>query len=376
MTSKSLREINFKISKNNFEIRNHIDHKSRDVQMVRLKFIVCPSEFTSYDVVNESSLIVPAMDLQSIVEFAEGIKEELKILFTENGKPLIASVLACDGTARIQMFVSSMLEKDLNNTRKLPATTSYKEVVNTYLESRKGCEVSLSELSESEIHRTVSPSVGTFGSNLMTSGSDLRFENTNSRKRKSNKEDLPNDCQDNDASNVIPSSFDQMKKQKLDQVANQEEQEVSQIIADLANMDNIDDLGIENLPRHTSSMNFLAGMEKFTVQRDNCDSSDCNPTQGSSRFDVSKAKFVTEDIVQASQHGVKNATTSNLRSKLKTVDENKKRPRKSSSEKLKISSTNREMKSLFATVLNTNLSLNSKFGNIQVLRSDSESDGD
>lgn len=174
MTSKSIREVTFKVSQTNFEVRNHIYHPDKDVQTVRLKYIIDSSEFTSYDVLRESFLIVPAVDLQAIAEFAEGIKEELKILFTENGKPLTASVLASDGTARIQMFVSSMLEKDLNKPRNLPATTSYKEVVNTYLESRKCCEVS--KLSESEIHRTMSPSVGTFGSNLMTSVSDLRLD--------------------------------------------------------------------------------------------------------------------------------------------------------------------------------------------------------
>jgi hypothetical protein len=378
ITSKNLREVAFNVTKGSFEVRNHISHPDKDVQTVRLLFKLTPAEFTSYEVVKECCLIVSSQDLHSIIEFAEEAKEEVKILFTENGKPLITSVLSADGTTRVQMFVSSMKERDLKEARKVPSTTSYKEVVTSYLETRKGqvgseaIEMSFRNLSETEMQRTVSPRVDTFGSHGMTSISALRAEPSNPQKRKSS-ELLPQIAQDFDVE--ANESFDHHKKQRLEEVQSQaEEQEVSQIIADLENMAYEDENAVSgNPPRNTSSLTFLDGMEKFKVNlpRQLSDETDSDRTHCSARFDKSKARFATEDLQGDLNQDCSSSSSRSLRSSLKPANENRKIPKNPLQIK-KVITLNSHAKNTFLGVLK---SANSKIdGNVQVQTSDPESD--
>lgn len=391
MTSKSLREVAFHVCKNHLEIRNHINHPEKDVQTVRLKFKLDPAEFTSYDVFKESCLILSSQDLLSIVDLAENVKDELKIVFTKNGKPFIASVLSSEGSARIQMAMSSLREETLNSIRKPPLATSYKQVVNSYLETRKSVhgseylEQSFAELSDTEMQRAISPKVGTFESN-QASGSKLRLE----KKRKSI-EMLPLPDEDFDATNAdIVSSFEQMKKQKIDVVQSQEEaQEVSQIMADLENMnyDDDDDVRNGNPPRNTSSLNLLAGMEKmkFNIKmkvstRDTLsggETSDSDQAQNSARFDRSKAKFATDELFSSQNFPSTTSLNENQRASVAAVSgsksggENRAKPKKTPSQVQKIVSTNRYAKKSFGILKQANSSFE---GRTLAPSSDPESD--
>lgn len=370
MTSKSFRHITFDVFKNHFEVKNHIEHPEKDVQTVRLKFKLDPAEFTTYQIQQDSSLIFSAHDLTLIIDLAESFKEEVKIIFTKNSRPMIASLLSGEESARIELVMSTIREETLKSMKKLPLATSYKQVVNSYLETRKSIhgsealKTTQDELSDSEMHRAISPRIDTFESNL-ASGSNLRAERSNPQKRKSI--ELPND--DFDATQDIP-EVEKSKKQKLDKVCSQlEEEEVSQILAGFENMDYEDDLVIGNPLRDTSSLNVLAGMEKlkFNINRKESrdtlsggDTTDSEKQPSNERFDKSMAKFSTEDLFSNSQ------LIPTPRSVL--MEENCGLPKKTLNQRRKKLKSNRRPRIIGADV-DTN-----SYGQIRVECSDNESD--
>lgn len=385
LASKSLREVAFNVFKDFVEIRNHINHPDKDVQTVRLKFKLDSTEFTSYEIANDSCLILSSVDLLSIVELAEHVKDEVKLIFTKNGKPLIASVLSGEGNVRIQLVMSTMREETLKTLRKPPLATSYKQIVNSYLETRKSLhgsedlEVSIAELSDTEMQRAISPRVDSFGSHL-ASGSKLRNEVSVPQKRKSVEltpfEDLV-------ASNAeIPESYEQLKKQKIDEIQSQEEQEVSKILTDLENYNYEDEeIEIGNPPRNTSSLKMVEGMAsikfnlklKGTISNDTLsgETSESELPACSARFDATKARFATEDLVNTKN--VRRSSRSSAGSPVVAkTNENQAKPKKTKSQVQKIIRTNRLAKEIFGGVLKT---MNSTTGGETLVRcSDPESD--
>lgn len=308
---KNLRELAFAITKTRTEIRNHINHPEKDVQTVRLKYQLDPAEFTSYDIAQDTTtLILSSQDFLSIVELSEASGDELKITFTENGKPLIAS-FDMDASVKVQMVMSTMREETLKSMRKPPEATTYKALMGSYIESRRsaGKDDLAEQRGISITGSMLSPEIDSFQSNSRTKANAPSKSNQNKRRSV----ELPNPASEDNL------NISQPKRQKSndDELTQKENQEVSQILADLVDVLDVDDIegnAFENPPQNASKLNLFAGLaeKNIRVRLHNSQFS----TEGivydshkSARLDISKANYPvqgddTESIFESNQENL------------------------------------------------------------------------
>lgn len=215
------------------EIRNHINHPDKDVQTVRLKFPLFPSEFIDYEVSEDALLIVSSKDFFSILEFVDSSGDELKIVYASNGRPLVVSVEK-NSTVKLQLVLATLHEDTLKNKRKPVGMTSYRALMESRLIS-VNAKSPEQEISDTEVHKIVSPRVSSF--NSFTIGA------LNSAKRKSDKMTADGDS----GSAELP------KKQKSSETElTQKEHNVSGAIADLMLCDDDGLRGVYSETSHSS----------------------------------------------------------------------------------------------------------------------------
>lgn len=272
------------------EIRNYINHPDKDVQTVRLKYQLDTAEFTSYDVLDNSRLIVSSHDFLSIVELSEASGDELRIVFTKNGKPLIASFERED-SIKVQMVMSTMREETLKLLKQPAGATSYKALMGSYIEGRRShgndChELSINNLTES----VMSPRIDSFESNP-------RSKIALTKRKSVEMTPAPQDD-----SEVHPDVVKSKKQKPNETLTQEEQQEVSQMLLDLAAHDGVDDDDemFFNRPRITPSPNIFAGLAERNIRvqlRNTIIESPAPPEIiDSVRFDTSRANFASEDI--------------------------------------------------------------------------------
>lgn len=304
---KNLRELAFDITKQRTEIRNHINHPDKDVQTVRLKYQLDPAEFTSYDIAQDSTtLILSSQDFLSIVELSEVSGDELKITFTKNGRPLIAS-FEMDASVKVQMVMSTMREETLKTMRKPPGATTYKALMGSYIESRRSA--GKDDLVEQIVNITesmLSPQVGSFESNSRKKMNAPSDSNQNKRRSVELANPMPED-------NL---NVSQPKRRKSHELSQRENQEVSQILADLVDVDDDDTDGnaFENPPGNTSKLNLFDGLadKNIRVRLPNSQISTegiIHDSHKSVRLDISKVNFNiqsddTDSIFESNQENL------------------------------------------------------------------------
>lgn len=286
---KTLREFAFDVTTARTEIRNHINHPDKDVETVRLKYKLDPAEFTSYDVAENSRLILSSQDFMSIVELAETSGHELKIIFTTNGKPLIAS-FEMEDVVKVQMVMSTMREETLKTMNKPTGATSYKALMGSYIERRSLGD--LTDQSSKQLSETVmSPRIDSFQAH------SKNLKPATAVKRKSS------ELIASSPAAAVPSLGSSKKQKTSESLTQEEQQEVSKMLVDLENVADEDnpeeeeDEILENPPRNTSSLNQFAGIS-VRIQRSIQNTESSTPERnGSYRFDVSKANFPSEALI-------------------------------------------------------------------------------
>lgn len=303
---KNLRELAFDITKERTAIRNHINHPDKDVQTVRLNYQLDPAEFTSYDISQDkTTLILSSQDFLSIVELSEASGDELKITFTKNGKPLIAS-FEMDASVKVQMVMSTMREETLKTMRKPPSATTYKALMGSYIESRRSA--GKDDLLEQFVNVTesmLSPQVGSFETNSRKKTPSE--SNHNKRRSVESANSEPED-------NLNASQPKRRKSQCEDELTQKEYQEVSQVLADL--VDDDDDFNgnaFENPPRNASKLNLFDGLaeKNIRVKLDNTQISTegiIRDSHESVRLDISKVQYIhsidTDSIFESHQENI------------------------------------------------------------------------
>ena len=133
---KTIRELNLVISKDKTILRNHIDHPEKDVETVRLQWGMDSSEFTTYEVSEKTSIIIPSQDFISVMELAELYQSNLKMSFTKTGEPFIITVQneSCFLTT---IVLATLKENTLKSLRKPKNIQNYKELINSYMGHNK-----------------------------------------------------------------------------------------------------------------------------------------------------------------------------------------------------------------------------------------------
>jgi hypothetical protein len=360
---KNLRELSLDINIAQMEMRNYINHPDKDVQTVRLKYQLDPAEFISYDVLENSCLIVSSHDFLSVVELAEASGNELRIIFTKNGKPLIASFERED-SIKVQMVISTMREETLKLLKQPAGATSYKALMGSYIEGRRshGPGPERFELTDNLTESAMSPRIDSFESNPR---SKVYLKPLTVQAKAKRKSFEMTTAPEEDP--VIPTVITKTKKQKPNDTLTQEEQqEVSQMLVDIAAVDLEEDNDmLFNPTRNTSSLNMFAGLaeRKIKVQpRPTVNESEVPIASTETfRFDLSKANLPSEDI----QH------TETMPDSIRALPDDIIRSSQKSLDLLKTKKSNYYAKKLFAGILKPK---EKKNGKLLAPKTDSESD--
>lgn len=291
-------------------------------------------------------------DFLAVVELAEQTGDELKLVFTTNGKPMVAS-FETDASIKVQMILATIREESLKIRQ--PQVSSYKELMGRYIEGRKAVDEvanNPTNFSISELHRVFSPSVETFAGNLRSKPS------RSSAKRRSS-ETKEGEKYENDANLFVPDQLLLTKKKKPNEqvLSQQEELEVSKMLADLANADDDEE-------PYVDKSNILVNFErniKVTLKSAAVESqseSESLAESGSIRFEG--VNLPSEAIVPEKSDQEKS---------LPATDENF--PRKTASQKIRLKKENELARKLFGAILEPkNISLPCT----QVANSDPDSD--
>jgi hypothetical protein len=265
---KNQRELTLSTLSDRLEIGNYISHPDKDVQTLRLHMKIDKAELIEYQVENEHRLIVCAKDFSSFLEQAEAISEEFTLTFVKSGKPLLATAKSNDGLIIVEIAMSTLREETLRKTRKPPEIQTYRELMGSFIGNRNKVvqndndNLSLRDLSDSEMNRVMSPRVETCGISGINSVKTSSRQKSDS-KRKSN-ENL--DSIDIDNSTVAK------KRKSLEQ--NNEDQRVSHILAALqdSNLDFSDDEGNKDqTENNVQGLNQISINEEVNVEVHNED---------------------------------------------------------------------------------------------------------
>lgn len=148
------------ISKNKAVLKNHIDHPEKDVETVRLQWGMDSSEFSTYDVNEETSIIIPSQDFISVMELAEMYQSNLKMTYSKTGEPFIITVQneSCFLTT---IVLATLKENTLKSLRKPKNIQNYKELINSYMghnKKRKSETTAIDTSKSIDIPRNVSKS--------------------------------------------------------------------------------------------------------------------------------------------------------------------------------------------------------------------------
>ena len=158
------------ISKGKAVLKNHIDHPEKDVETVRLQWGMDSSEFSTYEVNEETSIIIPSQDFISVMELAELYQSNLKMTYTKTGEPFIITVQneSCFLTT---IVLATLKENTLKSLRKPKNIQNYKELINSYMghnKKRKSDTVAVNTSKsidvlrhDSKSHRLANVSLGT-----------------------------------------------------------------------------------------------------------------------------------------------------------------------------------------------------------------------
>lgn len=309
---KNIREIAINFTKEQMKIENHINHPEIDVQTVRLKYELDPTEFTSYDVIADTRLILSSHDFLSIVELAETSKDELKITFIKNGKPLICEI-GDQNSGQVRMVMTTMREDLLKASRKPPGATSYKELMGSYISVRQNSETpeKSRHISDTEMHRAMSPGVESFQPSSKISQSLFRTNQSSVPKRKST--EMTDENRDNSISSQSQNDEPPKKMRVGGNLTQADEDAISQMIdeADLEEQMEepmVEDVEVEtnegdigpSPPQENSNCGFMKGLNNLRVKSKlgttvvQSESSEYNEdSEYNDRFDVSKANFPT-----------------------------------------------------------------------------------
>lgn len=264
------------------------------------------AEFSEYEVAEDTCLIILAQDFLSIIEFAEATGDDIKIMFSTNGEPMIVSVEK-DASIKIEMVMATMREDTLKNIRKPPQNTSYKELMGSYIEGRlvsndvdEQPEPSLFNFSDNGM---LNPKVDSFvlsAKNTKASISQLR---SNAKRKSSEMIETPTD-----KSIDVSMEIENPKKHKQNETLTQKEQaQVLQVITDLQlsqEGEEFDEIEV-NAPRNSSSLKFLDGFQaqkviprsKSTLVSTLVGSQTDSESNGSERFNAGKANYPSEDLL-------------------------------------------------------------------------------
>lgn len=131
-----------------------------------MNFPICANELIHYDIKDEHRLIISTDNFMALLEAGQSLSDELTLVFTKNGKPLIASTTSKDKLVDIKMILSTIREETLKKNRKLPEAQSYRELVVSYIENREKKKRDRDEivnprgnLSDTEMNRVCSPTI-------------------------------------------------------------------------------------------------------------------------------------------------------------------------------------------------------------------------
>lgn len=301
---KGISELSITVTKNKVEIRNHINYPEKDFQTVRLMYRIDKSSFLEHVVDNDTCLIILSHDFLSILKYADAMRGQLEIKFSTSGNPIVVSVER-DPSIKIEMIMATMEKEALKSLRKPPSVTSCRDLMETFVESRlirrkRENEKNLFNFSNTKKEERLNPKVDLFASTSFKKNVKEKKKTEDRRinaKRKSSK--MMED------SNEITTSSDKFKKHKQSEVLTQrEEDEVSQVIADLEFLDDEENYNIQlNEQSNTSDFNFLDGMEGMKINQRKIgtmiNSSQEPESSDNIRFDASKANFPSEDFPEA-----------------------------------------------------------------------------
>lgn len=282
------------------------------MQTIRLHYQLDPDEFITYDVEDDNRLIIFSKDFLPLLEIAEVSESDIQINFTHSSDPVFVNV-TLDQSVALQVMMSSMREDFLKDRTNPPAQTSYKEVMDSYIQQVQSGKKAVTEsppksISDTEMKRIVDPSVGSFGTSGRSSQKVVTAESSARSKRKST------EMSEVSTNNAFAHSSDvSFKKPKPNQQLSQKEQEeVSQLVMDLESMDYDEDEDFECLaqPKPLSLLKpsisvskILDGLKPMnrrqTVTKSRSQSSSVceSETSQSVRLDVSMAKFNSEKEV-------------------------------------------------------------------------------
>ncbi|CRL05912.1 CLUMA_CG018925, isoform A [Clunio marinus] len=309
---KSLRELSIAVNEERLEVTNHIDHPDKDVETVRLKYPLDPQEFTSYDVSETTRLIFSSQDFLSMVEFSESSNQELKLIFTKGGKPLIAA-FENELSYKVQMVLATIREESIKSLRKPAGATSYKELMGSYMETRRSFHGIEDNHEKTRANATVtnsclSPFIESYGSNAKSKEGKIstceHLRNNFKRKNECSEDLFKNQENNADVANV--------KKQKT-VLSQKEQEEISQIEAIVENMDDDDEKVLEEAMKsqrlcQSSDFNFLAGLEDMNVKvhLQESPSFSRKNSQACERLDISKAHFPSELLMDDEEEIINN----------------------------------------------------------------------
>lgn len=132
----TVREICVEAVKEKLCIKNHIDHPEKDVETVRLKWGIKDTEFTKYQIEENSQVIFTLQDFKSIVQLADGYEASLKIDFSEEGDPIVIS-MQNEANFQTILVLATLKETDLRNSRKPKNITNYRALLGSFIASNK-----------------------------------------------------------------------------------------------------------------------------------------------------------------------------------------------------------------------------------------------
>jgi hypothetical protein len=163
--SKNNNEIEWNFLPDTLTVKNYID-SDEDCESVRLHYMIESSEFKTYNLKRDTTIVAACREFLHLVDIATQINAENLILqFVKNGKPLIATV---ETSQCITIHYAQTTLKPQAMTGKKAKVVTYKEMMSHYLDSRKiqGEDLlSQSEFTESTKRHAFDPDI--FSRNIL-----------------------------------------------------------------------------------------------------------------------------------------------------------------------------------------------------------------
>lgn len=328
-----------------------------------MNFQICANELSNYDIQDEHRLIISTDNFMALLEAGQNFSDEMSLIFTKNGKPLIMKTVSKDKMVHIEMILSTIREETLKKTRKLPEAQSYRELVVSYIENREKKKRDQNEtqnhrnnLSDTEMNRVCSPAID---SDTFNGGMSKRTNSKQNPQRKTSAEEVEVVLSNNkrakvtgnytqedlnsvskildDLENFDPDEDDEMQQNNVlgcmknfklppAAAASEQRETVESRLSASQNPSSVDSRKSASVQRAVDIAEDAADddVPMVNVERTNFASrtSDNEPTP---RFHLADMNFPSEDLDQAEKSPVRQPTTRRTRnSKLAQLKEQRK----------------------------------------------------